>query len=447
MLEFDTMIAPLGGVASTLDGIVVHFGVGNFHRAHQSRFIARANRADNARWRIWGVCPRQSVARDRLRRQNWRYHLLLEDGDGAQLEEMRVHDNILVAPENPQAVRDVVAAPRTAMATFTITEKGYAAETARPSAGVFRLLAEGLERRRQAGLGGITLMSCDNLPENGVALRASLLRAVPADSALADWIGRCCAFPSSMVDGIVPWTDNSLRCRLREEFGVEDEWPVRAEPFSQWVVENQFAAGPRPPLEKGGVEIADSVAPYERVKLGMLNGAHSLLAYAGLRRGVRFVRDAIRHLGLAKKTEAYWDEAGLVARPPAALDLRAYRTSLRKRFANPVLAHELEQIAMDGSQKIAVRWLPLLKIRTESGQSSPALCDAVAEWVAFCIWRIVNGEQLDDPLSGELTSAARQGPEQILTAGFGGFFARYPRLASGIVDRARQKISAGPANI
>ena len=422
-------------------GVVVHFGVGNFHRAHQARCIAHANRAAGVDWRIWGVCPRQPAARDRLRRQNWRYHLLVEDRDGAQLEEISVHDSILVAPENPRAVVGALASPLATMATFTVTEKGYfAAEAAEPPAGVFHLVAKGLEQRRKGGLDGITLLSCDNLPENGGALRNALFRAIRPRPALADWVEKRCAFPSSMVDGIVPRAGDQLRRRLREEFGVEDEWPVQAEKFSQWVVENRFA-GPRPPLERGGAEIVDNAAPYERVKLGMLNGAHSLLAYAGLRRGARLVRDAVNNRELTKKMESYWGEAEAAMSPPAGFDLRAHRARLRERFANPALAHRLEQIAEDGSQKIAARWLPLLRTRADTGMQSPVLCDAVAEWIAYCAQKIADAEPLDDPLADALARALREGPERVLSMGavFGDLFVRHPGLATDIARRVREK--------
>lgn len=414
-------------------GIVLHFGVGNFHRAHQAWHLAKMNARAGCDWRILGVAPRRPNSRDLLRPRNWRYHLLIEDVRGAELTEMKIHSGILVAPENPEAVAAAVADPRAALITFTLTEEGYASpeSLARPS-GVFHLLAEGLDARRRAGRGGATIMSCDNLPDNGDALREKILAAAAPD--LAEWIARECAFPATMVDRIVPKTDDALRERLRNEFGIDDPAPVRTERFSQWMVENKFADSP-PPLEAGGARIVEDIRPPQAAKLAMLNGAHSLLACAGLLRGMEFVHEAAAHPELAAQTNALWDEASEIAPSPPD-----YRLRLSERFRNAALAHRLEQIAADSSRKIPARWMPILRARAAAGLPSPALESAVATWAALTINQTARGLTPDDPLAKKLTSAARSGPAPLLALNdvFGDFFTAQPELAKRVAQKTLQ---------
>ena len=424
--------------ASADGGVVVHFGVGNFHRAHQSWHLARVNRRAKSDWQIVGVCPRRARARDLLRRQNMRYHLLIEGGDGARLERIDIHRDIVVAPENPTAVANAVAAPRATMATFTITEDGYSLAAAKSDpASVFHLLAAGLDARRRAGGGGITLLSCDNLPENGRALRRALFAACETFPGLAEWIDKRCAFPSSMVDRIVPQTEDCLRLRLRSEFDIDEEWPAQTEEFSQWVVENRFAAA-RPALELGSVEIVADARPHENAKLRMLNGAHSFLAYAGLLRGFCFMREAAIDAALGAELESFWDEIETVTAEPPNWRWRDYRRSLAKRFAAPAPAHRLRQIAADGSRKIPARWLPPMRARLEAGLPAPAIGEALAVWAAFCVREARQGATLLDPLAADLTRAAAEGPARLLEtrAIFGGIFDGRSELAADIARRA-----------
>lgn len=415
------------------DGIVVHFGVGNFHRAHQAWHLSAMNARAGCEWRILGIAPRRPHSRNLLRPRKWRYHLLMEESGGAEVADMRIHSGVLVAAENPHAAAAAVADPRAALLTFTVTEQGYeAAESFAPPAGMFRLLAEGLERRRRAGSGGATLMSCDNLPQNGAVLRDKVLSAAAPE--LGEWIARECAFPSTMVDRIVPRPDDFLQKRLRAEFGIDDPAALRTEKFSQWVVENKFADG-APPLELGGVEIVADIARPQAAKLAMLNGAHSLLACAGLLRGMEFVHQAAVHPGLSAQVEALWDEAAEIARPPAD-----YRARLAARFRNPALAHQLAQIATDSSRKIPARWMPVLRARKAAGLSSPALESAVASWAALMTRRTAQGAAPDDPLAGQITESARRGAKALLALDFvfGDFFAAQPDLAEKVARKAVQ---------
>lgn len=424
---------PKRNLTASGGGVVVHFGVGNFHRAHQAWHIDAANRQAKTDWRILGVCPRRPTARDLLRPQNWRYHLLTEGGGGARLEKMNIHCDILVAGENPRGVSESVADSQTALATFTITEEGYFADD---EAGIFRLIAAGLQHRRQNNSGGLTMLSCDNLPENGKALRAALLRATEKIPGLPEWTDKHCTFPSSMVDRIVPRTDDALRLRLRNEFDIADKWPVTAENFSQWVVEDCFASD-RPALELGGAEIVADARPYENAKLTMLNGAHSLLAYEGIARGFCFMHEAAKDAALRKQTNIFWDEVAETVNAPPTFNLRDYRRQLMERFAAAAPIHRLEQIASDGSRKIAARWLPALHTRTRAGLAAPALCDAIAAWVVFCREKTQRRELINDPMAAQLQQAAKKGAEHLLGLQpvFGGFFDDHPAVAVDILRR------------
>ena len=415
-------------------GTIVHFGVGNFHRAHQAWHLSKMNARAGCDWKILGVSPRRSDVRNLLRPRGWRYRLLIEDADGAEWAELGIHSGVLVAPENPEAVVAAVADPRAALMTFTVTENGYAAaESSAPPAGIFHLIARGLARRRDEKNPGATFISCDNLPENGAVLREKILaaaEAIPANP--AEWIARECAFPAAMADRIVPRPDESPRARLRDEFAADDPAAVRTERFSQWVVEDRFAAA-RPPLESGGVEVAADIRPAQAAKLAMLNGAHSLLACAGLLRGMAFVHEAAAHPGIAARVGRLWDEAAEMLDPPAD-----YRVRLAARFRNAALAHRLAQIAADSSRKIPARWTPMLRARRAAGLASPALENAAAQWTALMMKTAGKGIRPDDPQAELLIAAARSGPKALLALDsvFGDFFAAQPRLMEKISREA-----------
>ena len=404
---------------------VVHFGIGAFHRAHQAWYTDLAMDAGDRDWAIAGVSLRSGDVADQLNPQDGLYTVTEQSGQGANLRVVGAVGGVGVAASNSGHVIALVAAPATRIVTMTITEKGYCRRPdgsldidAARGASIYPLLAQGLARRCAAGLPGLTLMSCDNLADNGRQL-AQLTAAycAQADPALAAWIAAECTFPSSMVDRIVPATTGADRAAVETVLGCRDEAAVMAEPFSQWVIEDRFA-GPRPRWEVAGAEFVADVAPYEIAKLRMLNGAHSALAYLGLDRGHSYVHEAVGDPAIRPLVERLMrQEAATSFTPDPAQNLAAYADALLARFANPALQHRLIQIAMDGSQKIPQRWLATLAAHAREGRQCPAILAALASWM-----RHVRGDRrpVDDPRSADLKAAWEQAGEAgIVDALFG----------------------------
>lgn len=404
---------------------VVHLGIGAFHRAHQAALFEAALAAGDMRWGVTGVSLRSGDVRDQLAPQDGLYTLLVRGGDEERAQVVGAVRQVLVAPENPQAVVGALASPDTHIVTLTITEKGYRLD--RASGGLLvgdpdvahdlaslasprtapGLIVAGLMARRAARLEPLTVMSCDNLPHNGALLRDAVVAMARAhDPGLADWIAAEVAFPSTMIDRIVPATTPDDIAAMARRLGVEDRAMVKTEPFTQWVIEDRFS-GARPDFAGLGAQLADRVAPWEDAKLRLLNGAHSAIAYLGGLAGDEFVhqftaRDAGRRL-----IAMLWNEAQETLEPPAGLDIAAYRSALLDRFANPALQHRTRQIAMDGSQKLPQRLLQPLIERAAARKDSPALALAVAAWMRWQTGRTDHGERfaIDDPAADRLARA------------------------------------------
>ena len=357
---------------------VVHLGLGAFHRAHQAPVFEQLG------WGVTGASLRSPAVRDTMMPQDWLYSLVA----GEQVRVIGAVRAVLL--DTPQLV-ELVAAPETRLVTLTVTEKGY-----RPGSRAIAVLAEALAKRAD----GITILSCDNLPRNGAVLREAVLVAA---GDRAGWIDAHCTFPQSMVDRIVPATEEADIAALAAAIGLEDRAMVRAEAFTQWVIEDRFAAGERPDFEAAGVLIAHDVAPWEEAKLRLLNGAHSGIAYLGALAGIEFVHEVVARSGGRRFVEALWDEAETTLSPPPGLDLAAYRAALMTRFADPGLRHRTRQIAMDGSQKLPQRLLAPIVARLARGQEIETLALAVAAWMRWQGGRTDTGEdfRVDDPLAGE----------------------------------------------
>ncbi|PLK27947.1 mannitol dehydrogenase [Novosphingobium sp. TH158] len=397
---------------------IVHFGIGAFHRAHQAWYTDRAMAAGDRDWSIIGVSLRSAEVAHQMNPQEGLYTVTERSGEGAHTRVVGAVRQVLVAPYEPEEVVAALAAPGTRIASFTITEKGYcrAADGSLDPAlagedSVYRFLADGLRRRRDAGLGGLTLMSCDNLADNGRQLARLMGQYLQArDPALLPWFEAECSCPSTMVDRIVPATTADDREQVAEALdGLRDEAAVMTEPFSQWVIEDRFVAG-RPRWESVGAELVSDVRPYETAKLRMLNGAHSMLAYVGLAHGHTYVHEAVADPQIGKLAEALMREEAaptIVAAP--GQDLGAYANALLARFANPALNHRLIQIAMDGSQKIPQRWLETLAANQQQGRECPAILAGIAAWIRHL--RGANGP-VDDPLAARLAEAAA-GPDAV----------------------------------
>lgn len=412
---------------------IVHLGVGAFHRAHQAVVADRAMAAGERDWAIVGASLRSASARTALAPQNGLYTVTEKGARGTQSRLIGAVREVIVAPEASDDLRRALASPDVAIVTLTVTEKGYHRRAdgsldidvvEQMQGTIYHHLARAFADRREAGHGGVTLLSCDNLADNGGALAASLATWLDhADPALATWFAAECTCPSTMVDRIVPATTPSDLDAIALRLGMRDEAAVVTESFLQWVIEDRFA-GRRPRWEGAGVRFVSDVAPYETAKLRMLNGAHSALAYLGLLAGLTHVHEAIAHPAIGPVVEQLMrDEAAASFDPAPGQNLADYAGALLGRFANSALPHALAQIAIDGSQKIPQRWLAPLGANAARNRSCPATLRGLAAWLIH-----VRGDKrrVDDPRADELAalwvSAGRDG---IVDALFGdrGLFA------------------------
>ncbi|KLE31279.1 mannitol dehydrogenase family protein [Aurantiacibacter luteus] len=395
---------------------ILHFGIGAFHRAQQAWYTDACLNAGEAGWMIEGVSMRSAAVAHQLDPQDGLYTVTERSSGAPRTRVVGSVREVLVAGRDAAAVADRIADAACRIVSFTVTEKGYCRQAdgsldiplARE--GFYPLLADGLARRRAAGLFGLTLLSCDNLSANGRQLSRLMTQYLEeTDRDLAAWFADTCRTPDSMVDRIVPATGEDDLRDLEARLGLRDEGAVFTEPFSQWVIEDDFA-GPRPGWDDHGAQIVPDVAPFEAAKLRMLNGAHSLLAYAGLDRGHTFVHEAIADPHLRALVEALMADAMPTIAAGPGQDLPSYAEALLARFANPALHHRLAQIAIDGSQKVPQRWLDTLAARQARGLRSPAILTGIAHWL-----RHVRGDvrAVDDP-------AARPLAELWHSAGRGG---------------------------
>ncbi|WP_246131069.1 mannitol dehydrogenase family protein [Cellulomonas aerilata] len=378
---------------------VVHVGVGNFFRAHQAWYTDRA--PDAAEWGIAAFTGRSPAVADALEPQDGLYTLVTRGADGDHLEVIgsisAVHRS-----DDHTAWLGYLSSPDVVVVTVTVTEAGYllgpdgrldaGREDVAADVGALRddprapvrttpgRLVAGLLARRAAGAGGLTIVPCDNLPDNGPALAAVLADLVDAvDPTLATWVAEHVELATTMVDRITPATTDEHRDVVLAATGLVDAAPVPTEPFSEWVIEGRFPYG-RPAWDAAGAQVVDDVRPFEQRKLWLLNGAHTLLAYAGSIRGHETVAEAVGDRVLRGWVEEWWDEAvAYLSLPPA--DVAAYRAALLDRFGNPAIRHALAQIAADGSQKVPVRIVPTLRAELAAGRVPAGAARVLAAWV------------------------------------------------------------------
>ena len=391
---FDTSDRPFGPDAPVG---VVHLGIGAFHRAHQAVYTQQADTAGE--WGICGVTLRSATVVDQLKPQDGLYSVLERGPQGARLDVITQVREVLDGSRELDRLSTRLADPGVQVVTLTITEKGYRTG---PGGAVDRLIA-GLSRRYQQGGAPLTVLSCDNLNGNGEVLRDLVLTNSPAE--VAAWAAHNVRFPCSMVDRIVPATTPADREEAATLLGVEDAALVVAEPFRQWVIQDDFAAG-RPAWEKAGAELVSDVAPYERRKLRVLNGSHSLLAYLGALAGYPTIAQAASDDRLA---EAAWrliedDVAPTLAED--GLEVLSYGRTVLERFQNPALPHRTTQVAMDGSLKLGPRLLGTIRDARAAGRLPEAAIVGVAGWMAYVEAAVTEGElPLDDPHADVLRSA------------------------------------------
>jgi fructuronate reductase len=416
---------------------IVHLGIGAFHRAHQAVCTDDALSAHGGDWRILGVSLRSPDVADALNPQDGLYTLLERGPQGTAARIVGSVGRVVVAPREPGAALAAMAAPGTRIVSLTVTEKAYGIDRAaqrvepghpsiapdlgapREPRGTIGLLTEALRLRRAAGLPAFTVLCCDNLPENGSLLRAGVLDfARRTDPSLADWIAEAVAFPSTMVDRITPAPTEATLAEAARRIGCVDLGAVETEAFSQWVIEDRFSAE-RPRWEAGGAIFVDDVAPYERMKLRMLNGTHSMLAYCGFLCGRRYVRDVMADPHLSRLVARHLGAAAGTLEPLAGIALGDYARALAERFANPAIAHETYQIAMDGTEKLPQRLLaPAAEVAERGGDLGPFAL-AVAAWMRYALGRTDAGEAyaLRDPREDEIARAAGGGTAGEIVSG------------------------------
>ena len=441
---------------------VVHLGVGAFHRAHQAVVFDDALKAGDLRWGVLGASLRSPGVRDQLNPQEGLYTLVVRDGAEERLRLIGASKGVLVGPEDPSALVAAMADADVHIVTLTVTEKGYRLD---PATGQLLLsdpdvaadiaditaprtapgyIVAALKARKAKGLKPFTVISCDNLPHNGRRIRAGVLAlAGRIQPGLAEWIEAEGAFPQTMIDRIVPATTAEDIARLEARLGVRDEGMVKAEPFTQWVIEDRFA-GDRPDFAALGVQLTEAVEPWEDAKLRLLNGAHSAIAYLGALSGHEHVHEAVAVPAFRAYVQALWDEAQTTLDPPPGLDLAAYRRELMARFSNPALMHRTRQIAMDGSQKLPQRLLAGAAERLKAGRGIAALALGVAAWMRWQSGVTESGETVavDDPLAAKtagLLAGAGSDPARVealltLSAVFPPALAGDPRFVTAVTD-------------
>jgi fructuronate reductase len=409
---------------------IVHLGLGAFSRAHLALYTEDAGDPD---WGILGVSLQRPDQRDLLAPQDCLYTAVERGPEGATARIVTCLTGALVAPEDPEAVLAAMSAAATRIVTLTITEKGYchdpatgrlnlthptiAHDLAHPAAprGAIGFLVEALRRRQAAGQRPFTVLCCDNLPANGRVL-AHLVEAFATqrDAALAAWITAETRFPCSMVDRIVPATTAADVAEVAALTGFEDAAPVIHEPFRQWVIEDHFVDGARPRWEAGGAQFVTEVEPFEHMKLRLLNGAHSALAYLGYLGGHETIAQTLADPGYASFVERLWrDEIVPVVPPPPETDLLAYVAALAARFSNPAIRHRTWQIAMDGSQKLPQRLLGTIRERLARDLPLPCLALVIAGWIRYVGGVDEQGAPIDvrDPLGDRLRAVQAEWPE------------------------------------
>ncbi|MCQ4160805.1 mannitol dehydrogenase family protein [Roseomonas sp. GC11] len=458
---------------------IVHLGLGAFFRAHGVLYTedvlnAQGVASAGGDWGILGASLQRPDQRDRLAPQRGLYTAIEHGAGGVKARIVGNLLGVLVAPEDPAALVARMAAAETRIVSLTVTEKGYCHDPAtgrlRPDHADIRhdlenpaaprsavgFLAAALRLRWQAGQKPFSVLCCDNLPHNG-RLLAGLLHDFAAlhDDSFATWIARAVPFPCTMVDRIVPAQTAADLAEAEALTGCHDAAPVVHEPFRQWVIEDHFVDGERPDWALAGAQFTADVAPFEHMKLRLLNGAHSALAYLGYLAGHETIGDTMADPAFTAFLRGLWREEILpVLPPPPGMDLLAYTEALAARFANPAIRHRTWQIAMDGSQKLPQRLLGTVRERLAQGLPVERLALVVAAWVRYAGGVDERGQPIDvrDPLAQPLRAAldaagedpaARVRAALGFTAIFGEDLAADARFAGAVTGAYRRLLSAG----
>ena len=401
---------------------IVHLGLGAFHRAHQAVYTEDAIVSQGGNWGICAVAMRSRDLAAVMLQRDGRYSLIEQKPEGPLLRELSVIREVLYLPESPDVVAARIADPNVQVVTVTVTEKGYCfsgtdrklnmddplivRDLANPTepATMPGILARGLQLRQKSEGSGVTVLSCDNLPGNGKLLQRILLAyAALIDEKLVAWITDHCRFPDSMVDRITPAANAATLTLAESLLGQPDPAAIETEPFKQWVIEDDFA-GPHPAWDKAGALFVKDVAPYEDMKLRMLNGAHSLIAYLGAVAGCSAVRDVMAVPACSSLVERHMSHASETLDTMNSSDATRYKAELLARFENPAIDHRCLQIAMDGSQKLPQRIFVPARIRIEQSAVVDTYALATALWIRYLQGENDLGEVIvcNDPLGDEL---------------------------------------------
>ena len=418
---------------------IVHIGVGNFHRAHQAVYLDRLfDKGLDHGWAIIGagIKPYDAAMREKLEAQDWLSTVV--ELDPGEVDARVIGSMIDFAGIDPKALLELLVKPDIRIVSMTITEGGYYvdAQTGGFDAShpdiqkdiehsttpetIFGILIRALQFRRDTGAKPFTVMSCDNLPENGKIAKQTVLglaREMAPD--LVDWISTNVGFPSSMVDCITPATTDHTKRLVRERFGLIDDAPVACEPFRQWVLEDHFPSG-RPKLETVGVEFVDDVAPYELMKLRILNGGHAAIAYPSALLGFQAVDEAITDPDISAwlRKLMLTDVIPIVPAPPG-VDLENYLETCIERFSNPAVGDRISRLCLDGSNRQPKFILPSIADALKSGKTFDGLALEVAFWCRYCAATLEGSDQilLEDERRVQLQTAAEkshQNPDAFL---------------------------------
>lgn len=434
---------------------IVHFGIGGFHRAHLAAYLDELMRHGEASdWALTGVgvLPHDRAIVETLQAQGGRYTLVIKHADGRL--EPRVIGSIreaLLAPDDPELVLARLTDPAVRIVSMTITEGGYLvnqvtgeldaeAESIQPDlvpgatpSSVFGYVVEGLRRRRAAGIAPFVVMSCDNLPGNGDVARAMITAFTRlTDPDLADWIAREVAFPTAMVDRITPVTSPGDIAALEQEFGVRDGWPVVCEPFTQWVLEDDFPHG-RPAFEQVGAQLVDDVVPYELMKLRLLNASHQALCYLGYLAGHRYAHEVMGEELFRRFLLAYMTREGMPTLPEVAgVDLDDYAHTLIERFANPEIRDTLARLCAESSDRIPKWLVPVIRDNLAAGGEVELSALVVASWARYATGEDEEGRPIDvvDRIRERVMAAAVPGDDELA-------FLRDPDLFGDLADDER----------
>ncbi|MEU7924137.1 mannitol dehydrogenase family protein [Micromonospora sp. NPDC049107] len=413
---------------------VVHLGLGAFHRAHQAVYTEAAVGAAGGDWGIVAVAPRSAAVVDALAAQDNLFSVSALSAADATTRVVGALSGVRHAPSDPDAVVALLADPAVRVVTLTVTEKAYqldpvtgrlspdsalAADLAghRPPATVPGLLLRGLAARAAADAGPVALVSCDNLPANGRRLRGlvdqAIARAAGTPAGFVDWVAANVTCPGTMVDRIVPASTPETIDTARRALGVTDLAAVAAEPYAQWVIEDDFPGG-RPGWEHAGAVLTDDAGPWERLKLRALNGVHSAVAYLGALAGRETIADALEipHLADVLRRLIAEDVAASFT-PPDGVRVVDYGEQVLARFGNPAIRHRTLQVATDGSQKLPQRILQTIADLRASGRSARWGALVVASWLRFALGYADDGRPLplQDPLAGPIRAALDAGAQ------------------------------------